>query len=112
MFALPVAAAVFALAAQGMMPAAPNGDTQAIKTVCRPFKSSTKHTAPICKGGGPLEAQPACFCHGPDVRSDEPACWPDGSPAMFPHGRTPTAADEARMISCVDYDRQQSRHHR
>ena len=110
MLAIPFAAAALAMAASGMSPMAVDS-YQATKTMCRPFATSTIHSGPVCRGGGGglLAAQPACFCRGPDVRFDEPACWPDGSPALFPQGRRPTARETDKLVSCIDYQRQQDK---
>jgi hypothetical protein len=114
MIALSFAAAAFALAVQsaGMSPMPPADTYQATKIVCRSDPGSPIARAPVCRGGGggPLSAQPACFCSGPDVRTEEPACWPDGTPATFAKGARPSGRDVDRMISCVDYDRQQAKH--
>ena len=106
---LAVSLAVAALALESLPQTFASQGVQATKTVCRPFASSAHHSAPICRGGGPLEAQPACFCRGPDVRFDEPGCWPDGSPAILPGGRSLTPRENDRLISCVDWQRQQDR---
>ena len=98
-FAAAAAAALFLSA--GMSPM--TGDmVQATKHLCRPAATATISSAPVCKGGGPLEAQPVCFCRGVYTLRDEPACHRDGSPALFPAGHTLTKVENDRLISCVD----------
>ena len=110
MLAMSFSAAALAMAMQSPMPAGP--DTyQATKALCRPFATSPIHRAPVCRGGGGsrLAPQPVCFCQGPDTKFEEPACWPDGSPAVFKRGAVPTAAQNDKLISCVDWERQQEK---
>ncbi len=110
MFATSLAAVAFAMAMQSPMPV--SADTyQATKVVCRPFATSTIYRPSVCRGGGggPLSAQPVCFCRGPDVKFEEPACWADGSPALFPRGVRPTGIQTDKLISCIDWQRQQDK---
>ena len=113
MFTTTLAAIAFATAMQSPMPV--SDDTyQATKAVCRPFATSPHHTGPVCRGsgGGPLAAQEVCFCHGPDVKFEEPACWADGSPALFRRGVRPTGLQTDKLISCIDWQRQQDKRNR
>lgn len=108
---LPIlAAAAVAAGMQSPMPVSADS-YQATKAVCRAFADSPQHTGPVCRGsgGGPLAAQEVCFCHGPDVKFEEPACWPDGSPAVFRRGVRPTGIQTDKLISCVDWQRQQDK---
>jgi hypothetical protein len=103
-FAPLAAMAAVAALAQGI-PAAPSDGVQATKYLCRPTATSTISSAPVCKGAGPLEAQPVCFCRGIYTLREEPACHRDGSPALFPAGYRLSKTENDRLVSCLDANR-------
>ncbi|HEX8232166.1 MAG TPA: hypothetical protein VF559_02305 [Caulobacteraceae bacterium] len=97
-------AAAMSLMAQGYG-SDTGGMVQATKYLCRPTATATVSSPPVCKGGGPLEAQPACFCSGIYTIREEPACNRDGTPAMFPAGHRLSKYENDRLISCIDWQR-------
>lgn len=103
---LPALAAAMSLMAQGYGADA-GGMTQATKHLCRPTATASVSSAPVCKGGGPLDAQPVCFCRGVYTLRDEPACNRDGTPALFPAGHRLSKYENDRLISCIDWQRRQ-----
>ena len=98
------AAATALFLSQGMSPM-PGDMVQATKHLCRPTATATVSSAPVCKGAGPLEAQPVCFCRGVYTLRNEPACHRDGTPAMFPAGHRLSKYENDKLISCLDANR-------
>ena len=101
------AIAVLATAPAG----SPSPLIQAVKTVCKLTLIDPEPRPAVCHGGGGrLSAPTACFCPAGGVRTDLPACWQDGRPAMHRQDRDFSLREYDSLVACEDLRRTTSGH--